>query len=57
MNGIGYGKVPTKNHDTEVYLLCVSLLKQKRGRKGKENFLDFLPQIQSKDWLVWFPGR
>lgn len=39
MNGIGYGKVPTKNHDTEVYLLCISLLKQKRGRREKENFI------------------
>lgn len=54
MNGIGYGKVPTKNHDTEVYLLCVSLLKQKRGRRGKENFLAVCLRSRAKTGLCGF---
>lgn len=54
MNGIGYGKVPAKNHDTVVYLLCVSLLKQKGGRRGKENFLSVFLRSRAKDWLVGF---
>jgi len=51
MNGIGYGKVPTKNHDTEVYLLCISLLKQKRGRRGKENFIAVSLRFSLCDFL------